>query len=140
MSNEDSPSIAEIQKALQALREQNREVSTDNRILREQIRYTELRTQNLRDEYTEKKNEIDNLNEKMKRQLEITNSEKISQRKERKKNLQREIKNKTNENNQIQDQIRNLQQQIVHFKRMSETLPKPGTMNKKTLSKSKTQK
>lgn len=140
MSNEDSPSIAEIQKALQALREQNREVSTDNRILREQIRYTELRTQNLRDEYTEKKNEIDNLNEKMKRQLEITNSEKINQRKERKKNLQREIKNKTNENNQIQDQIRNLQQQIVHFKRMSETLPKPGTMKKKTLSKSKTQK
>lgn len=133
MSNElDARSISEVQKTLKILREQNRDLSADNRIIREQIRLIEIRTQNLRTDYQEHKNEIDTANNKVIRLIDAEAERRENDRKKKKKELNRSIRQKTNENTQLQEEIRNLNLQILHFKKMVDTLPKP-TMAKKTI-------
>ena len=139
MSNElDARSISEVQKTLKILREQNRELSADNRIIREQIRLIEIRTDNLRVDYQEHKNEIDRANEKIIRIIDGEADRREDDRKKKKKEINRLIRQKTNENTKLQEQIRNLNLQILHFKRMENSLPK-ATITKKTV-KSKTKK
>lgn len=139
MSNElDARSISEIQKTLKILREQNRELSADNRIIREQIRLIEIRTENLRTDYQEHKDEVDGANEKVIRLIDAEADRRENDRKKKKKELNRLIRQKTNENTQLQEQIRNINLQILHFKKMVNTLPMAPV--KKKIVKNKTKK
>lgn len=138
MSNElDARSISEVQKTLKILREQNRELSANNRIIREQIRLVEIRTENIRLDYQEHKDEIDSSNEKIIKIIEDEANKRESDRKGKKRELLRLIRQKTNENNQIQDQIRSLNLQILHFNKMADNLPKSSETKRITKNKVK---
>ncbi|OHS95550.1 hypothetical protein TRFO_10440 [Tritrichomonas foetus] len=133
--NLDSRSKEDLQKALSNLREQNRDISTQNRIIREQIRLIELKTGNLRKDFSEQKDEIDASHARTIKQLEDLEEGKNSERKANKRKLLREIKDKTEENRQLEDQIRNLNQQILHFKKVNENLPPKTNVLKRTATK-----
>ena len=126
MSHEvDTQSMEEVQKTLKILRQNNREVSTNNRIIREQIRLLEIRTENVKKDFDEQKAEMDSLHIKEIKQMETEEKEKTSERKLNKKKILNEIKEKTEENTKLENQIRLLNQEIVHYKKMRIELPKP---------------
>lgn len=119
-----STDLSELEDTLTKLRAQNCHMATENRIIKENLRLVSIRTQKMIDLFADSKQLIEEDVEKTRTKMQQEVNQMISDRKDRKKQLVVAIRQKTVENERLENDIRSLQAELLKLKRLKDTLPK----------------
>lgn len=122
--------------ALEQIRDQNRQVSAENMQMKEELRLLQLKTDRENEILKRHKKVIDKEIQEIKSEWDVDLTSKVNDRREKKKQLLKTIREKTNENEAILNDIRSLEHEIVRLRMIQQQIPKIPTK----ISKSKTKK
>lgn len=119
--------IGELQQALIRLREQNRSAATENMIITEELRLVELRTEKLMKVFEARRLTVQEETERQQMQMDTEVKEIVKKRRDRRRALVRQIREKTGENERIENEIRLIESELTKMRKLKETFPKDLT-------------
>ena len=119
--------LEELRQALVKLREQNRNTATENMILREELRLTEMRSEKLTEKFLTHKESVQEETEKQQMQMDTEVQGIIKKRRVRRRALIRQIREKTSENEKLESEIRSMESQMTKMRKIKESFPKDLT-------------
>lgn len=121
--------------ALEQIRDQNRQVSAENMQMKEELRLLQLKTDRENEILKRHKKVIDKEIQEIKSEWDVDLTSKVNDRREKKKQLLKTIREKTNENEAILNDIRSLEHEIVRLRMIQQQIPKIPTKNNKSKTK-----
>lgn len=119
--------IGELRQALTRLREQNRSTATENMIITEELRLVELRTEKLMKVFEARRLSVQEETERQQMQMDTEVKEIVKKRRDRRRALVRQIREKTGENERIENEIRLIESELTKMRKLKETFPKDLT-------------
>jgi hypothetical protein len=115
-----------LRRAVEKAREQNRTISTNNRLLREELRLVSSRTSRTIKFHNSQKAQVTQAVEQTRLEIETRASEKRAQQMQRPRALRAEIRAMAAANRLLEDEIRLLGRELVSMKRLNESMPIPA--------------
>lgn len=121
--------LEELESTVKRIREQNCNMSAENLTIKENLRLVSIRTQKIIDLFADSKQLIEEDIAKTRSKMQDEVNQMIASRRDRKKSLMTAIRQKTAENERLENEIRSLQAELVKMKRLKDTLPKQMLKN-----------
>lgn len=121
--------LEELDCTVRRIREQNCNMAAENLIIKENLRLVSIRTQKIIELFADSKQLIEEDIAKTRAKMQEEVNQMIAGRKERKKALTVAIRQKTVENEKLENDIRSLQAELLKMKRLKDTLPKQMLKN-----------
>lgn len=132
--------INDLILSLEQIRNQNRQINAENMQMKEELRKLQLKTNRENETLKQHKKVVDKEIQEIKSEWDIDLNSKVSDRREKKKLLLKSIREKSNENESLLNEIRSIEHEILRLRMIQQQIPKIPTGRKTKSKKTKPKK